>query len=218
MQYPRFGGLLQYARQVYLTIGMQLTQAPESIPSIKQSKETKQHMALQNTRPGTSRKAKMGYIIYYVVITVICSMLVATQYDIDDGSQERITVTFLNPHFQGYFPYSNVTFFIVMFEILNITPVDSELPWSKVTITIKDYRGRLLHRSMTLRADDPAAYDSSPPISVEVWYVETTPNDKNLSIGDAIKITGVIDEYEGATVEIFIGEKLIGAPIIFYYL
>jgi hypothetical protein len=96
-----------------------------------------------------------------------------------------------------------------------VTPRDITVAWLNVLVVIKSASGAVLLTETTPRPDAPSYYDdgSSGWVAVQVWYVDTD-SDLSLSSGDAFKITGMEDSYEGATVEFTYQDNVIGSTTL----
>lgn len=81
--------------------------------------------------------------------------------------------------------------------INKITPKDSTVKWSDMSVVIKDFDGSVL-LTKTRPSSDTGTYGDS----IEVWYIDSAGEGNAADPGDIIKITGMDDGYEGANIEI----------------
>jgi hypothetical protein len=100
------------------------------------------------------------------------------------------------------------------YAVLNInklTPSRAIVNWSDLRIKAIQSTGSVLVHPSAL-APDTGAYDEdgSDGIDVELWYVETTGNEE-VGAGDAFKLTGLPQYYEGATLEFYLFGDLVGS-------
>lgn len=211
MKCPRCGGFLLSGSQVCPSCWTQLTQTPETILPIQQS-----IVPLRGAQMAMSHQALMGLIATGIIIGIVCSVLVAFVALKDEGGDgyygsdvERITVTLAVPEVQRQMRDGEMVWDAIL-NIQKITPVDKKVLWTEARVLIKSESGSILLQATALSADNSSAYDDTAPITVQVWYVETTRGDTKMSAGDAIKLTGMSDWYEGATIEIRKGGDIIG--------
>ena len=95
--------------------------------------------------------------------------------------------------------------------INKLTPKDETVPWSDIRVVVKSALGSVLNAMTRPNADDPFEYDdgSDGSVDVQFWYDTTIPGNDFVMAGDTILITGMTDDYEGATIEIFyLGEQI----------
>ena len=103
--------------------------------------------------------------------------------------------------------------------ILNInwmSPEDARPSWADVRVIVKSSDGMVLE-SQRAPEEDLGFYDDGADgtIDVELWFIERGSRDSVIAVGDAIRITGMTEEYQEATVEIvYAGERIgvIGLP------
>ena len=103
--------------------------------------------------------------------------------------------------------------------ILNInwmSPNDARPSWIDVRVVIRSSDGIILE-SQRAPQEDLGLYDDAVDgaIDVEFWFIDRGSRDSFVAVGDAIRITGMTEEYQEATVEIvYAGERIgsIGLP------
>ena len=89
------------------------------------------------------------------------------------------------------------------------SPRESTVRWSHLSAVIRSSNGTVILASTSLDAD-PGVYDISAPIRIEVWYNESLEAGTTADPGDAIKITGMSTDCEGAVVELVLDGQRIG--------
>jgi hypothetical protein len=99
---------------------------------------------------------------------------------------------------------ANVTHWDAVLDIQKVTPQDSRASWVGIEITVEAEDGSELLVGATPQPDHPFSYDDAANgwVDVEVWFIEATPVDVFVDVGDAIVITGMDDRYEGASIVI----------------
>ncbi len=102
----------------------------------------------------------------------------------------------------------NNTIWDATLEIAQVTP--SDVRWDDLTIYIESRDGTVLLDEMIVGLDDPTLYDDATDgwVDVQLWYVES-PSDGTMDAGEAIKVTGMDERYQGATVELLL-DDLVG--------
>lgn len=90
--------------------------------------------------------------------------------------------------------------------IERLVPAHSTLHWVNVAIVVTSINGSVLNQTTSLRDDSTATYHDY----VEFWYVDIDMGDDRINAADAIKITGMAREYEGATVKLVCANELMG--------
>lgn len=113
----------------------------------------------------------------------------------------------------------NVSVWDATIEINQVRTDEIAVMWPMIRITVRDSAGTVLMDSEMPLPDDPSDYDDATDgwVETELWYVETAI-DGFIEAGDGIKITGMHDRYEGATVNIdYLGDRIgsITLPIDF---
>jgi hypothetical protein len=103
------------------------------------------------------------------------------------------------------------TYWDVVLNINKITPEHALPAWSDLRIKVISSTGSVLVHPIAMQPD-VGVYDEddSDGIDVELWYVETAGDDE-ASAGDAFKLTGLPQYYEGATLEFYHFGDLVGS-------
>jgi hypothetical protein len=99
--------------------------------------------------------------------------------------------------------------------ITDISPGEGKLDWIDTLIQIKYADGSVALDPTTPPLDGEQLYDdgSDGTITVEVWHIDTPPMNR-ANTGDSIKLTGLDEGYQGATVLVFRGDERIGSTIL----
>jgi len=114
-----------------------------------------------------------------------------------DGEVGKVTILLASPFVDARDTVSGEVYDATM-DVNKITPSDTEVGWTQVTISIKDAFGSLL------LADTPVSKDTGMySDSVEVWYLDEAGGRAVADAGDAIMVTGMDQSYQGGLVEVF---------------
>jgi hypothetical protein len=113
-----------------------------------------------------------------------------------------ITVNIASPNVQQRL-VSDVVHYDAVLNINKITPRDTLVFWTSVEMIIKAADGSVLMTRTVPLPDDPTMYDDAANgwVEVEVWFIDVS-SDIFVDAGDALKITGMDERYEGSYVEI----------------
>ncbi len=113
-------------------------------------------------------------------------------------------------------PISDESHWDAVISINKVSPRGERVLWDDTRLVIEASDGRVLHERVALALDEPATYDngSDGTVSVQFWYVETISGDVDMDGGDGIKITGLTEEYEGATVRLTRHGETIGSVVL----
>lgn len=90
-------------------------------------------------------------------------------------------------------------------DIQKITPSGSNVPWTDVSIVVKDATGSVVLPLTTVK-EDTDDYGSG----VEVWYLDGTGGRDRADEGDAIKVSGLTMDHEGGQISIFFKDDRVG--------
>lgn len=85
----------------------------------------------------------------------------------------------------------------VTLDITDINPNTAMVPWLEVRVSVKGADGSLLVTA-TIPSQDGGLYGTEP----EVWYQEISGSAERVSVGDAIRVTSMSQDFEGATVQV----------------
>jgi hypothetical protein len=152
-------------------------------------------------------------IIIFSVIIIILVVAIAAVYfwgpDYDDTGYEHTKVNIAFPDVNSRDVGGSVHWDATL-NINKVTPKDERIRWNQLRVVVKGADGSVLnpHSSMD---QDWGIYDdgSDGSVDVEFWFVETTTGDTFLSAGDAVRLTGLTEAYEGAHVELHVaGERV----------
>jgi len=150
----------------------------------------------------------IGTILMVAITVVLAAVLwLMVSGMITDTDEQKTTVNIASPNVQSATNdgpddiagnADDVTIYDAVLNINKITPKDDKVNWLDMRIIVKSSTGSVLQAEITPVADAP--YDrSTDPQPVEFWFIETG-GDVKMSAGDAVKITGMPDTWEGATV------------------
>ena len=150
----------------------------------------------------------IGTILMVAITVVLAAVLwLMVSGMITDTDEQKTTVNVASPQIQSATndgvndiagDGDDATIYDAVLNINKITPKDDKVNWLDVRIIVKSSAGSVFQSETIPLAD--AAYDrSTDPQPVEFWFIETG-GDAKMSAGDAIKITGMPDTWEGATV------------------
>ena len=142
------------------------------------------------------------FVPVVIAIFFFSSALVST----DD---ERLTVNLASPSVSQRM-ISGEPYWDAVLNINKVTPRDEDVPWLSISVVIKSNNGGLLLSNTPVSLDIEGGYDGTSDgiVFVEVWFVAINP--KRLSAGDAIKITGMTQNFEGGLVQILQKGRIIG--------
>ena len=82
--------------------------------------------------------------------------------------------------------------------IQKITPSGSNVPWTDVSVVVKDATGSVVLPLTTVK-EDTDNYGSG----VEAWYVDGTGTRDQADAWDAIKVSGLTEDHESGQISIF---------------
>lgn len=152
--------------------------------------------------------------IVIVVAVVLAVLMVAIFWMgvlsvIDDLPDDRVTLNLASPSVETR-EITNITHWDAVVNINKITPSDSRVMWLSVLVIVKAADGSVLLTQTVPMPDSPASYDDATNgwVDVEIWYIDVG-SDMFLDSGDAMKITGMDDGYEGAWIEFtYLGNRI----------
>jgi FlaG/FlaF family flagellin (archaellin) len=136
-----------------------------------------------------------------IVIVLAAVVWIFVSGMMDEPDEEKITVTMSQPEVQ-----LRSSVYDAAIHIYDVAPNDRKVVWSEVYVVVKAHNGSALNQSCQFVSDDNATYHDF----VEFWYVDLDENDTKVNTGDAIKITGMSTDYEGATITLTRGGERIG--------
>ena len=145
-------------------------------------------------------------IAFSGVMTVIW---LATSGPADDIAVEMTTVNLANPQVETRTVGEEVYYDATM-NINKITPRGENVAWEDVRVIVISSDGSVLLTATQPSWHDPAEYDdgSDGSVDVQVWYVCSDAG-PNMREGDALKLTGMTLDYEGALIEVTLwGERI----------
>ena len=150
----------------------------------------------------------IGTILMVAITVVLAAVLwLMVSGMISTSEEDKITVNFASPTVQQ--KTRVITCWDATININKITPKEEKVLWTEVRILVKASGGSVLNTTTALVSDATPYHNYT-----EFWYVETTAGDDQMSAGDAIKVTGMSDLYEGATVEITKAGERIGSTTL----
>jgi hypothetical protein len=130
-----------------------------------------------------------------------------------DEEPQRTTVNLASPSVQRI-DELGATYWVATLNVNKIRPKESNVLWNEVRVIVKASDGSVLNTMTSLDPDDPESYflGTGEP-EVNFWFVETS-GDERMNAGDAIKVTGMGLEYEGAFVDLFHNGERIGSIVL----
>ena len=137
-----------------------------------------------------------------VVLAAVLWLMVSGMISTDES--DKTTVNLASPSVQSLDVTERTTAcWDVTLNVNKITPKDDKVKWSELRIVVKGADGSVLNQATTPAANTGAytGDDLSTAVAVQFWYVEVTAGDLKMDAGDGVKITGMTDIYEGASVE-----------------
>jgi flagellin-like protein len=151
----------------------------------------------------------IGTILMVAITVVLAAVLwLMVSGMLTTGDDEKITVNLSSPSVQS-FTRGSACWDATM-NVNKMTPKDEKVSWTEVKIIVKSAAGSVLQASTVLGADTGVYALVATP---EFWYVEAT-GDAKMGAGDGIKITGMPQTWEGATVELTkAGERIASATL-----
>lgn len=209
---PSCGGFVQDGAMFCTACGAQTAPGPQGQWGAPLPPPPAQGMPLPQPYPyQPPPKDDSGTFVKVIVIVVVVVVLLAIMFAIiwmgilgaiDDIPDERLTLNLAAPAVTQR-EIANVTIWDLTIEVNLVTPRDTMVLWAGVEIFIFSREGVDLQTGMPLVPDDPSNYDDATNgwIDVEGWYIETSL-DLFIDEGEAIKVTGMDDRYEGSTLEI----------------
>lgn len=139
----------------------------------------------------------IGTILMVAITVVLAAVLwLMVSGMLTTGDETKTTVNMSSP---------SVTFvdptWDALMDVNKITPKDDKVAWNDVRVIIKRDDGTVGLPESTLVATATSG--------LEVLYIETSTGDTKMSAGDSIKIVGMDDTFEGATMILKMnGEKI----------
>ena len=154
----------------------------------------------------------IGTILMVAITVVLAAVLwLMVSGMISTSDEDKITVNLASPNVQQRTAGATQIWDATL-NINKMTPKDEKVLWTEVKVIIKASSGSILDTATVPLLDGSVAYDDDAAggVTVEFWYVETGANTQ-MNAGDAIKITGMADTYEGATLELTKAGERIGS-------
>ncbi len=152
---------------------------------------------------GTLIKVVVIVIVVLIILAVVAAALffmglMSLVQDLPDDPVVVMSAPQVTPRQLG-----NNTVWDATLEIVRVRP--SDIRWDDLTIYIESRGGTVLLDEMIVGLDDPTQYDDAADgwVDVQLWYVES-PSDGSLDAGEAIRITGMDERYQGSTVELLL--------------
>lgn len=158
------------------------------------------------------------YIMVYIALGAIISIILflilwaAIVILMDDGDYIHTTVNIAPPQVSTR-DVDGVVYHEAVLNINKITPRDDRIVWSDLNIVVRTADGTLLLAPTVPRPDDTFLAYMGSEIDVHLWYVETGGNNR-MDAGDALRITGMTLEFQGATIELFVSGDSIGSTVL----
>jgi len=141
-------------------------------------------------------------ILIAVVLVAFLLPMSGCTTPIDGNDEEKIVMQMGSP---VTVKRDSVDIWDATSSINKITPKNSVVKWSDISLIIMDFSGSVL-----LMNTKPSADTGSYGDSIEVWYVDSTGEGNAADPGDEVKLTGMDDGYQGATIEIDYKGRLVG--------
>jgi flagellin-like protein len=153
----------------------------------------------------------IGTILMVAITVVLAAVLGLTVSGmIQDPEDEKLTIQLSSPTVTKY--DRNGDCWDAVLNVNKMTPKDEKVQWSEVKIAIKDSGGSILNQATEPDLDISTYMD---PAAVEFWYVDISVDvPAKMGAGDSIKLSGLSDLYEGATVQILKAGKIIGSTTL----
>ncbi len=104
----------------------------------------------------------------------------------------------------------SITVWDASFQIQGVSPNYKRIEWSMIRVSMISSSGSGLIWSIAPVLDEPLYYCDEAPIQVEIWFVDIQGDGKT-NAGDGLKITGMSEECEGATVQVIQSSDLIAS-------
>jgi hypothetical protein len=146
------------------------------------------------------------------VIGAVAVFLSLGNFIIDDGCGcGKITINIASPqmdHREDVDP--NV--WDATLNINKVTPKDEWTRWEDIRVVVKSMEGMVLVEHSRLEVNDPSGYypHGSWDSQIRFWFVEAGDNHR-IDALDAIVISGLTPEFEGATIEFTTAGERIGS-------
>lgn len=168
--------------------------------------------------PSSAGSGTIWVVVGVVVIVSASILLVWLMTSPWSGVEPEPELTTINLASPGVImrPISDESHWDAVISINKVSPRGERVLWDDTRLVIEASDGRVLHERVALALDEPATYDngSDGTVSVQFWYVETISGDVDMDGGDGIKITGLTEEYEGATVRLTRHGETIGSVVL----
>ena len=151
----------------------------------------------------------IGTILMVAITVVLAAVLwLMVSGMISTGNESKTTVNIASPVVQQVMR-PGIGWDVTM-NINKITPSDVKVLWTELKLTIKSASGSILQVQISPVADiAPAVYPNVGTLGI--YFVEVTAGDTKLGAGDALKVTGMTNAFEGAHIELSKGGQLIGS-------
>jgi hypothetical protein len=160
----------------------------------------------QPPKSGGSTLLTVIIILVVVVVAVVAvgaTLLFLAVDEITEPAVEKVTVNLASPQVSQR-DIEGTVYWDATLNVNKIHPKDSTVDWEDVRIVIKSATGSVLLLLTEPIADNPSMYDDDADgsVDVQVWYNESGGvADGKMGAGENVKLTGLTDEYEGATIE-----------------
>lgn len=180
-------------------------QQPYPPPYPQQYQQPLPHRPPPTDDTGTLAKVALIIIVVVVVVIVVAAAIFwfAIFSIVDDNIGGDVTVNLASPSVTIR-DIGGTTYWDAVVNINKVTPGGALVSWVGTSVIVKNDFGQVLLERTNLVRNNPTMYDddSDGTVDAEAWYVDTN-SDMFVSSGDSFKLTGLTDDYEGATVEMY---------------
>ena len=158
-------------------------------------------------------------LVVIIVIVVIISLLYLDWLYVSgrlfSSEEEIVVIELLDPSMEQQ-SIGDETYWDVTCQVNRITPSDSKVSWESVRVGVfkGPYRDVLIVMT-PFEPDDPSVYDDGTDgvVDVQLWYLDMD-GDGFIDRSDRFKITGLTENFEGATIEIDVVGDNIGSFLL----
>lgn len=219
MRCPGCGGFVQDGATFCTACGAQMAPGPRGQWGAPPPPPTAPGMPLPQPYPPPRESDSGGMLRPIVIILVVILALVIVGsaillMGILDlvGDLPEDTVVVLGTPQVAQRQVGNVTVWDATLPVELVTPRDQEVYWDDLVIVIESREGRALLSEQIVGLDGTSPYDDASDgwLDVELWSVEG-PVDGVMGPGEALKITGMDEGYQGATLSMRLGTTVIAS-------
>ncbi len=153
-------------------------------------------------------------IVLIAIPVILAIMWLGVFVSVIEEETEKVTFNMASPDVTERM-IADQTYFDAELEINKVIPDLAIVTYTELRVIVKASDGSVLIQSTKPTLDDPSDYDDGldGTVDVQVWYDSLTSGIITVA-GDSFKLTGMTDDYEGATVQITRDGRIVGSVVL----